>query len=248
MIKISYPFLRGSVVFICCFITSSLTFAQTKTFKWTTELCNYEGVYDVSKVTEQQLKNTYDLWFNNAYTLQTDATVWKPEELPNLSLDRLNKEYTTNVNKLKELDIVKLPCWEKLKEETIKEIEECYKLKAVTIKAYNHPEVLKEYSQGPGECQKYADALIAGGDKMLAVWKEMEETQCKTNASPQNCVDRFMNLYNSSQKMEYAKIRLMAFGWWNCNNQQIPYLSRDVKMEEEFQKLFKNVKFECDEP
>lgn len=248
MIKASFPLLRCFPIFLSCFISSPIAFAQAKTFKWTTELCTYEGSYDASKITEQQLKDTYDLWYSGSFTLQTDATVWKPEEVAKLSLEALDKEYTANIKRLKELHLGKLPFWEKLREETIKELEESYKLKTVTIKAYQQPEVLKEYTQGSVDCQKYADAIISGGEKMLAVWKEMEESQCQTNASPQDCVARFMNLYNSSQQMEYAKIRLMAFGWWNCSNQQIPYVSRDEKMEKEFLKLFKNVKFECDEP
>lgn len=246
MIKISLS--RCLLLLSSCFISVPFTFAQTKTFKWTTELCSYEGSYDASKITEQQLKDTYDLWYTGSFTLQTDATVWKPEEVAKLSLEALDKEYNTNIKRLKELNLVKLPYWEKLREETIKEVEESYKLKNITIKAYEHPEMLKEYAQGSADCQKYADAIISGGDKMFAVWKEMEESQCQNNASPQDCVARFMNLYNSPQKADYAKIRLMAFGWWNCSNQQIPYVSRDEKMEKEFLKLFKNVKFECDEP
>jgi hypothetical protein len=46
----------------------------------------------------------------------------------------------------------------------------------------------------------------------------------------------------------FAKIDLLTFGWGNCANDITFHVASDGKAEEAFEKLFSNVKHECEEP
>ena len=88
-------------------LCQTAAFAQTKKFRWTTELCELEGTYDAKKYTDAQLKNTVKLFAAESFDIQTEATVWKYEEIKKLSVPALDKEYESKSTALKKLDIVK---------------------------------------------------------------------------------------------------------------------------------------------
>src|SRR3712207_969304 len=67
--------------------------AQTKKFRWTTELCEFEGTYDSSKYTEAQLRNTLKLFAIGEFGIEADATPQSYADIEKLSVDALDKEY-----------------------------------------------------------------------------------------------------------------------------------------------------------
>ncbi|MGI8639446.1 MAG: hypothetical protein ACR2MG_05770 [Pyrinomonadaceae bacterium] len=48
-------------------LCNAAAFAQTKKFRWTTELCELESVYDAKKYTEMQLKDTMRLFASDYF-------------------------------------------------------------------------------------------------------------------------------------------------------------------------------------
>lgn len=226
------------------------TFAQAKKFRWTTELCEFEGTYDSTKYTEAQLRNTQKLLSSlGVVPLFTDSTVGSYGDIKNLSLDELDKEYEMSFNELKNLEIVKTEYWETLRQKKLKEMEQSYKLKRITIQAYTNPGLLKQYT-GAGVCvKKYADPIINGGNELLKAWRAVNEESRKTNGAPERVRRIFEQEYNSPDKLKYALIEVMAFGWWNCANHTIEYVEFDENYEKNYRKLFKRVKtIYCDEP
>src|SRR5688572_10501013 len=104
-----------SAVFFCSVFVlfGTTTFAQTKKFRWTTELCEFEGTYDSTKYTEAGLRNTQELLATvGSIPLFTDSTAGSYEDIKELSLEELDKEYKTRFNELKNLEIVKSEYWE----------------------------------------------------------------------------------------------------------------------------------------
>jgi hypothetical protein len=61
-------------------------------------------------------------------------------------------------------------------------------------------------------------------------------------------MEKYNEKYNSKDRLIYAKIELMTYGWWNCSNSQIKRINNDGTMEKEFNKLFIHIETECDEP
>ncbi len=67
------------------------------------------------------------------------------------------------------------------------------------------------------------------------------------NSSPARLKGIFDQQNSSPDRLKYARVEVMRFGWWNCAIQEIPLVEHDERAVEEFNKLFINVKEECDE-
>ncbi len=220
----------------------------TAVFKWTTELCENEGTYNAKMYSEVELKNTYDLWFTfSGIALETDSNAFRIEDIEKLSINELTSEYIDK-KALYNRKIVSTPFWNKIKAERLQELEDEYELKKITIEAYSNPEVLlnNKYSK---YCSEYAQVLSSNDTiELLKSWRNLIEKQVSKNGSPEKFMERYNEKYNSKDRLIYAKIELMNFGWWNCGNHEIKRVNQDGTTEEEFNKLFLHVKTECDEP
>lgn len=219
-----------------------------KVFTWTTALCTIEGNYDPQKYNEAELKASYRLWWELQGYLNLDVTPSKEEDLANLSIEKLDKEYKEKLSLFKSLKVVNEPYWLELKENKIRELDESYELKTIAIKAYNHPEVLME-NRFTEHCREYAEALSSMDDELLlATWKKLVEKQMATNASPERVWAKYISENASANRLTIARRELMTYGWWNCANHIIYHFEDDGTPEKEFEKLFSNVKSQCDEP
>ena len=234
-------------VALVCALAGLPAWAQTKTFRWADELCEYQGSYDASKYSAQQLQNTYDLWFSSAYQLSPQATTLQPDEINGLDTAPITADYNRLQQQLKTLDLVPQPFWQTLRKQTMDELDAVYRLSMVTVAGYKKPKTLRQYP-AKGQCMDYAEAMIAGGDRMMTAWEQLSVEQCQKNGYPKMCMSRYQQERDSAQSENYARINLMAYGWWNCNNQYVPHVVHDGKAPAEFRKLFKKVRFSCDEP
>lgn len=224
--------------------------AQVKTFKWDTEMCSFSGTYDVSKYTEAQLRNTSKL-FKGAYSLTTYPSVFKYEDIANLDPIGLENEFKQKHGELKSLDIVRSPYWESARQAQLRELEQVYRLRSIKMRAYHDPAALREYTAAPACNIKYAEPLIAGGDSLLNVWRELNVESRKRNADPERLRRRFEAELASEDRFKFAFVEVLAFGWGNCANASIDYVEagNDGTAQEEFEKLFKRVKtVYCEEP
>ena len=184
-----------------------------------------------------------------AIPLSTDNTVFKYEDIKNLSVAKLDNEYNQRIKELKTLDIVKNDYWETIRQNKLRETEQFYKLSRLTIQSYTNPNVLKQ-AENVGECrEKYAEPLAAGGDSLLDAWKMVNEIIKSKNGNPKRIQQIFDTQFNSPDKFKYAVVEVTAFGWWNCVNDTIDYVSSEESQQKNFDKLFKKIKqIYCDEP
>lgn len=230
-------------------ISDTANIGSASTFIWTTELCENKGTYDSVKYSAAQLQNTYDLWFRfSGVALETDGTASKPEEISKLDANKLAEEYQKQKKYFNQMVVVNLPYWQKLKEERIRELDNEYELKKITIESYGNPAILNT-SRFSKSCPEFVNALTSKDTSVLmAFWKSFAEKQSLKNGSPESYMARFYESFNSENRLVYAKIDLITYGWWNCVNQSLPHRNRDEQVEAEFNKLFSSVKSECDEP
>lgn len=226
------------------------TNAQNAKFTWVTELCEYEGTYNKTLYTDTQLNNTYLLWFSSYFRITTPCTAWYPDDIEKLNFDSLDKEYKLKSTELKDLDIVKTPFWEQYRQRELKNLSEYYKLGRITMQGYRNPAILKELSGADSCLNLYADALLSGGDKLITVWQQLHQQQLEKNGSPVKLNARFNEKYNSSLKLEYARLEVINYGWWNCAVRTIDYSFEHYDFSKEnFDKLFAKIKtVQCDEP
>ena len=230
-------------------LCQTAAYGQTKKFLWTTELCEFEGTYDAKKYTEAQLKNTLKLSAVGSFDIETEATVWKYEEIKKLNVAALDKEYESKSTALKKLDIVKSAYWESIRARKLKELKQVYELSRLTMLGYTEPAKLKEAAFAEACVAKFANPLINGGDELLTTWRTVNEDTRRNNGDSERIKKIFEAEYDSRDKYKYARVEVMSFGFWNCANALIEREEYDGTHEEEFKKLFKQTKtVACDEP
>ncbi|KXK00714.1 MAG: hypothetical protein UZ17_ACD001002057 [Acidobacteria bacterium OLB17] len=222
---------------------------QSLTFKWETELCEMTGTYNSKKVSKRRLTDTVKLMRQySTLGLDTRATVFKPEDLPSLDLAELDAEYKRKSSEVASLQVIASPYWQRQQQAKLTELKQSYELSRATMRAYTDPRALLEYP-GVDQCKtKYARPLVTGGDALLNAWRIVNEDSRKKNADPTRLRKEFEWQLASSDRMKYALVEVMAFGWWNCANESIDYVQYDGSQEREFEKQFKHIRRDCDEP
>lgn len=235
-----------TVILILCQTTA---FAQTKKFRWTTDLCEFEGTYDTKKYTAAQLENTVKLFYSEFSLNAIDPTPREFEKIKLLDVKILDAEYAAKSNALKRLNIVKNDYWETRRQARLKELEQVYQLSRATILGHTNPAKLNEVKFAGACAAKYANPLISGGDELLKIWLVVNEEGRRRNGDPARIERIFNEQFNSPERFQYAHIEVMTFGWWNCANGFIERDDNGGDVFEEFKKLFKRTKtIYCDEP
>lgn len=235
------------IITVILILISSNSFAQYANFEYNTELCECTAKFDSTKYSRQELQNTIDYLWNSSY-INYNATVGKLEEIKKLNVADLRKECDEKINKLKSLKVVNEPFWTKLLAEQIAFYEGTCRLKEFTILAYANPKILLEYDLVDKKSIYYRDALIAGGDQLIEAWFKLHKEQKSNNGSPENLQRRFDIKYNSDNRLEYARMEVMTYGWWNSANHLLPHVNTHYRYEEEFEKLLIDIECDCDEP
>lgn len=236
-----------TIIFLLTSIT--VNFAQTKTFKWSSEMCDYQSVYNAKKVSLAQLKDTLKLMKMQGLPLNFDATPQNLDAVDKLNVADLQSEYEAKKREIEGLKLVKNSYFENFRKAKLKELEQVYQLSKVTAEGYKNPQIIKDFDFAPSCVSKYADSLISGGDDLLNIWLEVNKESRKNNSDPNYIRKKYETQLNSPDKFRYARNEVMTFGWWNCANLSIEYVSSDGQAEKEFKKLFVKTKtINCDEP
>lgn len=221
--------------------------ATTATFNWATDLCDYQSTYNSAQYTEEQLKNTHSLWLDNWY-LEAPAVAATPDEIQRLSIKTLDQDYRQVSKLLKNLAIVDVPYWHQLKQRRLQALEAEYVLKKVAINAYKQPHLLGQTSYEQAGVP-YIEALVAGDSAtLLRAWQQLHEAQKKQSGLPEQLEKEFKEKFDSPNRLAFARVELMAYGWWNHIKPKIPYVLPDAQMEKQFKALFSTNRATCANP
>lgn len=234
-----------SISFLLIFQIQS--FSQESKFEYWEELCSCVGVFDSTKYSREELKNTFEyLWW--APNVDYDATPNDINKIKNLNRVDLEKECSNKLEKLRTLNFVDTKFWIKVKEDRIKEIESTCKLRKFTTLAYENPSILLSYVNVDSTCIYYRNILIKGGQEMIGAWVKFHNENQMKNGFNKNNQEKFESQYNSTFKEDYARLYLTTYGWWNSANHLIFHINTSNDYSKEFKKLFIIVDFDCDEP
>ena len=224
-------------------------FGQTSTFRWTQQGCRYTGLYDTKAISLAELQSTLKLALPGSYILQTNTTVWKYEDISRLDTAALDREYKQKSADLAGLKIVHSDYWEDLRKRKLRELEAVYRLERTMMLGYKDPRALSELKDAPACMTRFGEPLIKGGDALLTAWRTLNEEERKKNVDPERLRRVYEQQLRSPDKLKFAFLDVMTFGWSNCVNDLIPYVDYDGTPEKEFRKLFiKVARLGCDEP
>jgi hypothetical protein len=240
---------RIALLLVVLFLVSAEASAQMSKFTWEDEVCVFEGTYNARLYTKKQIENTYQLWYSQDFDMQTyDAAIYEIEDIGKLrTADSLDAEYARKSAALQKLEIVKVPFWTAFKQKKLKALEQDYKLARASVQAYQNPKALREVTFADACVQRFANPLIAGGDDLLRIWREVNIESRKNNASPEAVRKEYEAQMASADKFKYAQVEVITFGWWNCVNARIVRGDESPTPSKNFWKLFKSVKkISCD--
>ena len=225
--------------------TASAPTDTLATYAWDSEMCHYTGRYKPRRYSKEALDNAHQLLFGSAM-LTTNTSVFRPEDVGKLHLDSLTAEYTRNLRQYRSMRLLPQPMWQKLRQQAIQELEDDYRAKKLYIQAFANPAVLQSASM-PADCRKYVQGLATHSDSLtLRDWQRFVEEQKQRNGYD-NFSERYNREYDSPDRLLYAKIDLLTFGWWNCMNASIRRVQPTEKMQNAFPRLFTQVKMECED-
>lgn len=217
--------------------------------RWEDEMCEYSGTFDPKLHTAARLRNTLKLSLPGSYLLETNTIAWSYADIAKLDLAALDGEYKRKAAELKALDIVNVPYWQDFRTRKLRELEQVYTLERTSLLGYADPAKLLGYMSASDCTTRFARPLVAGGDALLAAWLGVNVESRKNNSDPDRLQRIFEQQLRSDDKMKFALIEVMNFGWSNCANALIDRIQYDGTPEAEFKKLFKKAKtVRCYEP
>ncbi|KMQ65226.1 hypothetical protein ACM46_11945 [Chryseobacterium angstadtii] len=252
------------ILFTFSLALSVIVWGQKKTTKTNNNLvlytyqtfnCDNKGYFDAGKYKKEEIDGVYQLLYQFNGALFDNHTVFKLSDVDdvrknkNIYLQQLEKQYQEKKKELYGIQVINLPEWKNLHQETIRIFENEYQLKKEDLIAYSDPASLKN-SQFYGTCKEYIDAVSSPDkQKMYTLWKNFVETKSKNNASPQSVIDKFNAQFNDPRKDDYALIQLVGFGFYNCANESFrPDPNDEGTLYEKFDQIFAKLKQDCDEP
>src|SRR5688500_2323941 len=205
--------------------------AQNRTFTWNDELCEFKGTFDSKKYNEVELKNTLKLLSYDGFRLDSvGATVWNFEEITKLDPNKVENQYKDIVDELEHLEYVSTPYTGEIRRQKLAEVRELYQLVRTTMTAYTDPTVIRRY-EGAEACKlNFGEPIIAGGDKLIAAWRKVNLRSQSVNADPAGLQRRWNEQNASADRLKFALVETMSFGWWNCANAEIK--RSDVSMSD----------------
>ncbi len=229
-------------------LTSSSSYGAGKTIAWENGAqCEFEIRFDPAKYDEEKLKNTIDVIFVDGFYKQPGLIT--ALNGPDGHLRSNTAEYQQACELTKEraanLPVIDLPGIEEFRKLRLEELEDTCRFETLESRAASgDPAALREYTPSAAQCSPFIDALEGKSD-IRAVWRDMINSQCRTNAQPEACRADFFAAEKRPNPEERIKLDVLDFGWVHCS---VPYLmtsdlrkgeSMRVALEKSFRRRFK---------
>ncbi len=241
--------MRSVITILALALLPATVFGQVKTYKWNDGFCDNSGTFDSRKYSIEQIRDTVRLSQNGEFDLiRTDTTVFKYSDIDKLNTVALDAEYTKLRSDLAGLKVVDEPYWQKMWRDKLTEIDRVYVLSRATILGYKQPVRLRDVDFAPSCVKEYAEPLIIGGQSLIDAWLKVNMNSRSLNGNPEKVKERFDSEMASPDRLKFAQVEVMAFGWWNCANHIARLENLNTpEIDKNLRKLFIRVKSRCEE-
>jgi len=221
----------------CLLLSVHFSNAQTDVFTWEEGMTKYSGTFDTKIHSKENLGRIYEYLVQSPTNIFEVATVWTINQMDSTFLHPLDSVFQLNKSMLNSIVLPEGAFWKELKAKRMTELEQFYFAKRLEILSYTNPAILdnEKYSY----CSTYARTLNGTEEELLETWKTLHEEQKKKNSSPETLEARYLSELSSENNLLYAKLNVTIYGWWNCVNEQLPYVhDSNGHIMKEFKKLF----------
>ncbi|GAA4505577.1 hypothetical protein GCM10023172_33640 [Hymenobacter ginsengisoli] len=216
-----------------------------QTFTWQDDVCENTGTFPAGAYTQRQLRDTYQLV--NGFQLNTTVVPFQlghyNDAFFSQAAQHLTQEHDSLAARLHGLQVVPTPYWRNIKRLRELELAEEYVLDHATLEGYFHPDTWLSNAYY-AHCAEYATALASTDSAVvIPAWRKLVDAEKVNNGIPASLEAAFKTQLASPERMRYAKVALMTFGWSNCANAQRKYsdLSGQHPLQDDFAKLFTHV-------
>lgn len=213
--------------------------------------CDNKGYFDPSKYKKEEIDGTYKLLYPLSWSPFSSLVVFNPAKFdmvrknnPQL-LQQVEKEYQTRRKELTNLTIINLPVWKKKHAEAIQLLDNEYQLRKETLMAYADPKSLQN-SKFHNTCKETIDAITSDNQqKMYAYWKNTFEEKYNDTSQAKEVFD---TKWNDERKDDIALIDLINIYNTCANHSFRNTIEDDDILFKAFDKIFVQLKRNCDEP
>lgn len=217
-----------------------------QTFTWEDDVCLNTGTYPAGAYTQRQLRDTYQVVRGFGLLPTTTAFSFKDynDAYFKHAAAGFQDEYDSIAAALRGLQVVPSPFWQKMKHLRELELAEQYAMGQAELKGYFQPASLLHASYY-SHCAAYAEALASTDTAtVLRAWRKLVDEEKATNGAPQYLENEYVQAAALPTGIQYAKMKLMTFGWGNCANGLSKYngLEDQYRLTTKFEQLFKQVK------
>ncbi len=225
--------------------------SKIDTIHWNNELCTFTSSFISSEYKKSELQNTLKL-INYSVDFFVDLyPIFKIDDNI-VTIKTLKDDYSLRRKEIEELTIIDDNYWASIKTLKLEKLKSNFEIKQLAYNAYYHDISLLKKSNYDKKANQYVDALVSNDSlKMVTAWRNLIDEQKLKNGNPNYLESKFQNRLQSSNCLEYAKMDLFSFGWWNnClgrDNKKYSILE-EYKLQESFKKVFVKTEEVCDEP
>lgn len=244
---------RIGVAVLLMAISNGNSFGAQATFEWENgALCRFATKFDPIKYNEEKLKNTINAIFNDDFDPRPSLHMGLIG--PGGRLASKTAEYRQECelakDKLANLPVIELPGIEGYRKLKLEELEELCSVHTLEgIAASGDPSALRRYTPSAAHCSPFIDAL-EGKTDIRAVWREVINASCRTNAEPEACRSGALGGENRPVTDDSIKLDVLTYGWAQCS---VPYLKVNngrappmrAALQASFRRLFRTKAFPC---
>lgn len=224
------------LLIITTLLASLTCWSQNNVYEWREEMTNCKGWYDTTEYSYGQLDSIHLYLMNWPSEISGAGNVWEIDQIDSISTKELDDYFTQRMHLYYSINLPEGAFWDSLSMCRKKELKSLYAAHSEFLKGFQNPEFLLDPTHP--DCEKYAIILNGNDETILSEWKTLIEKMKKNNGYPDLLEAEYQSQLNSPQKIKYARLDLMKYGWWNCRNQYIYYHEDYLRIKKEFEKLF----------
>lgn len=212
---------------------------QTDTFEWEEGLTYYTGKLDTAKYSMDEIKTIYTYLYSPGSEMLMVGNIWKIEQMDTATTTAIDNYYSRTLSVLESMRIPEGEFWDSLRAYRKRELFEICQDNRLFILAIHTPEILYDFYHE--ECAEEISALTGDSTDLLKGWRKLKDRQKLNNGSPEYLEKEYQEQLASDNRLKYARLDIMKYGWGNCMNQFVYHHEDWIRIEEEFQKLFLSV-------
>ena len=225
------------------------TFINKSVYRWQDDFCEYESIFDSTKISRKQIENAINLI--DAASIFLFKTKNYYEELIISDIDDLKKQYDSLYNHFHKMSLPDIVPFDSCRKMLLNDLTMTYTGKLAIYKAvlYNDYQPILALSKTDTTVNYYANALSSDNDSILLVaWEHLVNEKAKQQSDSNGYLAKFYEKKGRSDWKKYAKDDLLKYGWWNSYNHTISELDSEA-MDALHDKIFIETKtIYCDEP